>query len=375
TVVDAEAGELAGVLFEHASAPVRGAQAAAEVDSLDELKEYVHATWKLLHSFGITGIQDAGVNKESLDAIVAVAEDGDLKGWVSCCLGMHGPFAPRDLTQDEWSEYAKARTSDRVRTDFTKLALDGVPPTQTAGMIPAYLPSDEHGHDHHGTVYFTVEELTEVLRGYRAQGRSTKIHCAGDWAVQIALDAFEALRKEGSTQTYQIAHGQFVAPEDRKRMAELDVVAEISPFIWYPGILPQAIAAVLPEEIASKMQPNRELLDLGVLVAGGSDWSVVPTPNAWEGIGGLVTREDPLGHFPGQLWAEQAVTVEEALRIFTINGAKAAGLDDVIGSIEVGKAANFALIDRDPFQVDPREIGLTKVLETVVAGETVYSAG
>ncbi|WP_188726293.1 amidohydrolase [Pseudoclavibacter endophyticus] len=374
TVVDRETGETAGVFFEHASAPLREAHASSETETLEDRKGYVRTTWKLLHSFGITGIQDAGVDRESLDAIVAVHEDGDLKGWVSCCLGVHGLFAPKDLATDEWDRYARQRASDRVRTDFTKLAVDGVPPTQTAGMIPAYLPTPEHGHDHHGLVYYSVDELTELLRGYRAQGRSTKIHCAGDWGVRVAMDAFEVMRNEGSTLTYQIAHGQFVAPEDRRRMAQLDVVAEISPFIWYPGVIPQAIAAVLPEDVASKMQPNRELLDLGVLVAGGSDWSVVPTPNAWEGIGGLVTREDPLEHFPGQLWAEQAVTVEEALRIFTINGAKAARLDDVIGSIEVGKAANFVVIDRDPFTVDPRELGGTKVVETVVAGETVYLA-
>jgi predicted amidohydrolase YtcJ len=218
------------------------------------------------------------------------------------------------------------------------------------------------------------DELVDVLRGYAKSGRSTKIHCAGDWAVKVALDAFEVMRQEGSTLSYHIAHGQFVAPEDRKRMAELNVVAEISPFIWYPGVLPSAIASVLPEHIAAKMQPNRELVDLGVLVAGGSDWCVVPTPNAWEGIAGLVTRADPLGNFPGTLWPEQALTVDEALRVFSINAAKAARLDDVTGSIEVGKSADFAIIDRDPFAVEPSEIAGTKVRQTWFAGELVHGS-
>lgn len=113
---------------------------------------------------------------------------------------------------------------------------------------------------------------------------------------------------------------------------------------------------------------------LHVLVAGGSDWAVSADPNPWQGIGGLVTRQDPTAQFPGTLWAEQAVTVEEGIRIFSINGFKAAGHDDVVGSIEVGKAANFIFIDRDPFKVDKTEIGSIKVLNTYVAGEEVYSS-
>lgn len=363
-----------GVLIEGAAAPVRAAQAAAEPDTLEDLKSYSLRAWDLLHSFGVTSIQDAAVSQSQLDALVALDEENKLKGWVSNCLAMRGGFAEPNISQSEFDQHAREANRDRVRTDFTKLVLDGVPPTQTAGFLGTYLPSPEHGCNYHGLVYNTTEELVDTLRLYREQGRHTKIHCTGDWSVQVAMDAFEVMRLEGSTQKYHIAHGQFVTPEDRQRMKLLNVVAEVSPFIWYPGVIPSAIAAVLPEEIASKMQPNRNLLDLGVLVAGGSDWSVSADPNPWQGIGGLVTRQDPTGQFPGTLWAEQAVTVEEGIRIFSINGAKAAGIDDVVGSIEVGKAANFIFIDRDPFKVETTEIGSTKVLSTYVAGEEVYSS-
>lgn len=330
--------------------------------------------WDLLHSFGVTSIQDAAVSQSQLDAMVALDEENRLKGWVSNCLAMRGGFAEPNILQSELDQHAREANRDRVRTDFTKLVLDSVPPIQTAGFLGTYLPSPEHGCNYHGLVYNTTEELVDTLRLYREQGRHTKIHCAGDWSMRVAMDAFEVMRLEGSTQKYHIAHGQFVTPEDRQRMKLQNVVAEVSPFIWYPGVIPSAIAAVLPEEIASKMQPNRNLLDLGVLVAGGSDWSVSADPNPWQGIGGLVTRQDPTGQFPGTLWAEQAVTVEEGIRIFSINGTKAAGLDDVVGPIEVGKAANFIFIDRDPFKVDTTEIGSTKVLSTYVAGEEVYSS-
>lgn len=362
-----------GVLIEGAAAPVRAAQAAAEPDTLEDQKNYALRAWQLLHSFGVTSIQDAAVTTSQLDAMAALDEENKLKGWVSSCLAMDGGFAEPNVKQSDFDQHAREIARDRVRTNFTKLVLDGVPPTQTAGFLGTYLPSPEHGCNYHGLVYNTTEELVDTLRLYREQGRHTKIHCTGDWSVRVAMDAFEVMRTEGSTQHYHIAHGQFVTPEDRQRMRLLNVVAEVSPFIWFPGVIPSAIAAVLPEEIASKMQPNRHLLDLGVLVAAGSDWPVSADPNPWVGISGLVTRQDPTGQFPGTLWAEQAVTVEEAMRIFSINGAKAAGLDDVVGSIEVGKAANFLFLDRDPFKINTTEIGSTKVLSTYVAGEEVYS--
>jgi predicted amidohydrolase YtcJ len=87
----------------------------------------------------------------------------------------------------------------------------------------------------------------------------------------------------------------------------------------------------------------------------------------------LVTRADPSGVHPGTLWAEQAVTVQEALEIFTINGAIAMGIDDVAGSLEVGKSADFIVVDQDPYTVEPERLAATRVLETWFAGTQVYS--
>ncbi|WP_280116156.1 amidohydrolase family protein [Leucobacter coleopterorum] len=121
------------------------------------------------------------------------------------------------------------------------------------------------------------------------------------------------------------------------------------------------------------MQPNRALIDAGATVAGGSDWPVSPSPNAWEGIHGLVTREDPSGVYPGTLWLEQAITLEEAIAAFTINGAEAMGLADETGSLEVGKSADFVLLDRDPFEHPTSELVQTEVTETWFAGRQVFS--
>ncbi|WP_308191056.1 amidohydrolase family protein [Pseudonocardia terrae] len=121
--------------------------------------------------------------------------------------------------------------------------------------------------------------------------------------------------------------------------------------LWFPGVIFEAICACIPRERAEKLHPNRNLLDAGVLLAGGSDWPVMPSPNPWYGIQGLVSRADPTGAFPGTLWPEQGITLAEALHAYTLGAARAMGTDDVAGSLEVGKSADFVVLDRDPFAV------------------------
>jgi predicted amidohydrolase YtcJ len=186
------------------------------------------------------------------------------------------------------------------------------------------------------------------------------------------LDVVERLRADGVTVPVQIAHGQFVADDDVARFAELGVSADVSPFLWFPGVIPDAIAAVLPPERAGRMQPNRALLDSGAVVAGGSDWPVSESPNPWEGIEGLVTRSDPLGRASGTLWAEQAITLEEAIAVFTSSAARAMGLDAETGTLTVGRSADYVVLDRDPFTADIRTLHRIIALRTVFAGRVVH---
>jgi predicted amidohydrolase YtcJ len=187
------------------------------------------------------------------------------------------------------------------------------------------------------------------------------------------LDVAEKLRAEGVTTPIQIAHGQFLADEDIPRLAELGVVADISPFIWFPGVIPTMLAEVLGER-AEHSQPNRSLIDAGALVAGGSDWPVSESPNPLEGIQGLVTRADPLRRAPGTLWPEQAITAEEALQVFTRNSAVAMGLGSETGSLEIGKSADFLVLDRDAIAGPADAIIDARVLSTWFAGREVHTA-
>ncbi|QDZ14650.1 amidohydrolase [Humibacter ginsenosidimutans] len=375
TVLDAADGTPTGVLFEAAGIPVQEAYDAGGGLTAEQHVAASRRGVEIANSYGITAFQDAGVSVDILAALADLDRSGDLDSWVVSSLLINDEifgFAPLGVPLLEQGE--SYRTAHH-RPDFVKIFLDGVPPARTASFLEPYLPDDAHGAHFHGSTTMTGDELYGWLRLVAQQGRGAKIHCTGDGSAHLVLEVVERLRGEGFTDTrFHIAHGQFLATTDIPRLAELRVTADISPFIWFPGVIPQALADVLGTERVEHLQPNRALIDSGALVSGGSDWPVSESPNPLEGMQGLVTRADPLRRVPGTLWPEQAITAEEALQVFTINSAIAMGLDDVTGSITPGKSADFVVLDRDVIAGPADTIIDGRVRETWFAGRRVYEA-
>ncbi|MGH8960820.1 MAG: amidohydrolase [Jatrophihabitantaceae bacterium] len=373
-VRDPDTGEPSGLLLESAAFAAEAAVRAGRGLTEQQYAQASRRAIEILHSWGITAFQDAGVSTDIMAALRTLDDASDLHAWVVSCMLVNDLVFGYQPTGEQLIDLGAQYRSEHHRPDFVKIFLDGVPPSRTAAFLEPYLPDGAHGAYFHGALTMAPDELTGWLRRAARAGLSAKIHCTGDASVRAVLDAAAILRGEGYRETrLQIAHGQFVHPDDIARFAQLDVSADISPFIWVPGVIPQAIGTVLPAELAAHMQPNRALLDAGALVAGGTDWPVSESPNAWEGIQGLITRRDPAGVHRGALWPEQAITLAEAIAAFTINSARAMGLDDVTGSLVPGKSADFLVLDRDPFTVEPDTLIQTRVLETVFAGRTVFS--
>jgi predicted amidohydrolase YtcJ len=240
-------------------------------------------------------------------------------------------------------------------------------------MLEPYLPDVVHGCCFRGNTILTVPQLARTLAECEKRGISVKIHCAGDAAVRSALDAVEVLRSfNGPGLRHQIAHASFIDPLDVPRFAELDVVADLSPMLWFPGVIVEAIRTTVPPERVDHFWPNRDLNEAGALLAAGSDWPVVPDPNPWVGIQGMVTRRDPCGQFAGALWPEQALDLPTALRAYTLNPAKAMGIADWTGSIEAGKSADLIVLDRHLFRIPHNELAATRVLATYFEGRLVH---
>lgn len=368
------AGRPTGVLIEAAGIPVAQAHRAVGALTAEQDRAASRRGVAMLSEYGITAFQDAGVSTQTLEALRALDTDGELDAWVVTSMLVNDEIFGHDVIGEALVFGGERFRTEHHRPDFVKIFLDGVPPTRTGAFLEPYLPDELHGDHFHGDTLLDPAELTDWLRRVAEVGISAKIHCTGDASVHAVLNAVETLRGEGFTETrYQVAHGQFVHPDDIPRFAALGVSADISPFIWVPGPIVEAIREVLPRDRADRMQPNRSLIDAGAIVAGGSDWPVSASPNAWEGIHGLVTREDPSGEYPGTLWPEEAITLDEAIAVFTINAAEAMGLAEETGSLEVGKSADFVLLDRDPFAHPANELVRTRVDETWFAGRRVFA--
>ncbi|AJT41308.1 amidohydrolase [Psychromicrobium lacuslunae] len=370
-----QSGQPTGVLIEGASVLLEKALAAQQQLSVEDAARASQRGIEILHSHGITAFQDAATSLPIMRALKHLDDAGALKAWVVSSLQVNDFIFGTDPVGKELIELGENYRSTHHRPDFVKIFLDGVPPTRTAAFLEAYLPDDEHGKHFHGHTSLDPAELLDWLRWSAHRGLSAKIHCTGDASVRAVLDAVQVLRAEGfGEQNYQIAHGQFVHPDDLARFAELNVHADISPPLWFPGVIPEAIKTVLPAERAIRLQPNRDLLDSGAIIAGGSDWPVSVSPNPWEGIQGLVTRADPSGNFGGTLWPEQAIGLGEALSAYTSAAAKTMRIAELSGSLEVGKSADFIVLDRNPFETPHDQLIRTKTLQTWFAGERVYQA-
>ncbi|WP_431826057.1 amidohydrolase [Microbacterium algeriense] len=346
TVLDPDDGTPTGVLLEAAGIPVQEAYDRSGGLTAEQHAAASRRGIELLNSFGITAFQDAGVSVAILAALAGLDRADELHAWVVSSLLINDEIFGFDPIGAPLLDRGEEFRTPHHRPDFVKIFLDGVPPARTASFLDPYPADPVHGAHFHGETTMTLDELTGWLRTVAERGLGAKVHCTGDGSARLVLDAAERLRADGFTTPVQIAHGQFLAESDIPRLSVLDVSADISPFIWYPGVIPQALADVLGDR-AEHSQPNRALLDAGALVAGGSDWPVSESPNTLEGLQGLVTRADPLSRAAGTLWPEQAISAEEALEVFTINAATAMGLGADTGSLTPGKSADFVVLERD----------------------------
>ena len=261
-------------------------------------------------------------------------------------------------------------------TEFVKIFLDGVPtPARTAAMIAPYVPDEAHGANFTGSLHVPADVLAADVTELDRRGFTVKIHAAGDRSIRAGLDAIEAARKANgeSGLRHELAHASFIDPADIPRFARLGAVADYSPIIWFRSSIIDAVLAAVGKGRGERMWPTRALLDAGALIASGSDWpAAVPDQNPWVGIEALVTRRDPRGGTAEPFWPEQAVTLTEALTIYTINGARALRLEKQTGSMEVGKSADLIVLDRNPFKVPIEDVGETKVQLTLFEGRPVY---
>ncbi|WP_010523908.1 amidohydrolase [Nesterenkonia sp. F] len=366
-------GKPTGVLIEAAGLSVEEALIRQRPMTTEQTARAAARGIEILHSYGITAFQDAGASLPMLEALHHLDQAGRLEAWVVTSMLANDVIFGADPVGEGIIRHREQHRSRRHRPDFIKIFLDGVPPTRSAAFLEPYLPDELHGCDHRGHTTMDGDQLRSWLFSTAEQGISAKIHCTGDASVRTVLDVVEEVRRAGhAAPRYQIAHGQFVHPDDVPRFAALDVVADISPMLWFPGVIVDAVAAVLPSGATDRMQPNRELLEAGALLAAGSDWPVAESPNPWEAVYGLVTRKDPSGQRAGTLCPDQAITLAQAMAACTAGPVEAMGLGEETGRLRPGLSADFIVLAQSPYDVDVEELPTFVAEETWFAGEPVH---
>jgi len=258
---------------------------------------------------------------------------------------------------------------DRLALRSVKLYADGALGSRGAAMIEPY--SDDPGN--RGLLFASEEEMTDMIMKTASEGYQTNVHAIGDRANRVVLDAFANVKDSLGDQAlrHRIEHAQIVSLKDIPRFEELNIIASMQP-THATSDMNMAEDRVGPDRIEGGYA-WKTFLEQGTVVASGSDFPVEDV-NPFYGLYSAITRQDHQGNPEGGWHPDEALSRENALRSFTIDAAYAAHQEEILGTLEDGKWADFILIDRDIMDVPREEIWQTKVLETWVAGEQVYSA-
>lgn len=372
---DPNTGALTGVMIEAASGMVERALADSGhyTDAMD--RAALSQSISVLNSFGVTAFLDAASMQPIMAALKQLDDRGELTAWAVAAMPAVEPSFMFGLAGDALFALRENYRSAHVKPDYAKIFLDGVPGAKTAAFHEAYTPDPIRGCCFRGSTMLTVPDLVKIVGKCERQNIAVKIHCAGDAAVTQALDAIDVVRSFNgpTTLAHHIAHASYIQDSDIPRFAQLGVAADLSPIIWYPTVFLEAHKMAMGEERATKFWPNKSLHEQGALMGGGSDWPVIPNPDPWDGIEGMVTRQNPKGEFAGQsLWPEQALDLATVLETYTINAAKILGLGRTTGSLEIGKSADLIVLDRNVFEIPATDIADTRVITTFFEGRVVY---
>jgi predicted amidohydrolase YtcJ len=337
--------------------------------TLDDMKRYLQLACTEMHSFGITSVVEPGLRPEEIRAYQSFYEDGDLSVRVNLMPGWWGFF---DDEQGDRLDHRAAELgiysglgNEWLRIGGLKMAIDGGTTPHTALMYEPYVGDAE-------LVAFNRLPLDALRRHFRTAqklGWDVGIHCCGDHAQDLAVDTFAQVAREipRPDARHNIIHGYFPTPRALDQMAEYNIAAVLQPtFIYWEGEL---LFRDVGEERANNYKPARKYLDRGVVVTSSSDVTSTVSANPFVALYALVVRKNRFGQ---DIASHEAVSREEALRTYTLAGTWLTREETLKGSIEVGKLADLAVLDRDYFTLPDEEIKNLQVDMTIVDGQVVW---
>jgi predicted amidohydrolase YtcJ len=316
-----------------------------------------------MNSVGLTGVGDAGVPAATVALYKQLADEGHLSVRVYAMIGDTGA----DFAALSKNGPLLGYGNDRLTVRSVKLYADGALGSRGAALLAPY--SDMP--DQRGLLFLTDAQMQEKIATALGAGYQVNIHAIGDAANRQVLNAFETVYRtvRGPELRNRIEHAQVVALSDIPRFRQLGLIASMQP-THATSDMNMAEQRIGPERLRGAYA-WRTFLDQGTRIAAGSDFPV-ESDNPFFGLHAAVTRTDHTGQPPGGWHPEQAMTLLEAFRAFTLDAAYAQFQETTLGSLEPGKWADFILIDRDLFRMDAKDIWKIRVEQTWLAGERVH---
>ncbi len=350
-----QAGRPTGGIAEGSMVVVERAVAAAL--PLNVKLELLRKGIRFLNSFGITMVVNATGNLAEVELYGALRERKQLAIRTRTAFG--DVSVPHSLTRPFLADLDTARRKyhdDWVSANLVKFFMDGG--DTAAGQL------------------YSERDFKTLVSELDRRGFHVMTHALRPGSVHTILNVYEQVEKETGKRDhrFRIEHADLVFPEDLPRFGKLAVIASMQPSFC---------CDVLPASLNLTQDRWRSFLSSGARLAFSSDWPCTFPPNPFVGMQELVTRDQWNGTGYGAAQAgrrrtgavdhpEQRLTITEAVDGYTSGGAKANAVEDRLGTLQPGRLADFAILDRDIFTVNSSEIGQTLVAATVVGGNVVY---
>jgi predicted amidohydrolase YtcJ len=331
----------------------------SEADARHELDESL----RQIASVGLTSVHDAGIGVGADKLYRDYADHGKLTARIYAMIGGTGA----DFDQLSKAGPLKSYASDMYALRAVKLYADGALGSRGAALLAPY--SDEpHSH---GLLFHSKAEIDAMMAKAMKKGYQVNVHAIGDAGNREILDTFQ--KELGAThsaaQRHRIEHAQVVALADLPRFKSLGIIPSMQP--THATSDKNMAEQRIGHERMKGAYAWRTFLQQNSRIACGSDFPV-ESPNPFFGIHAAVTRADHAGQPASGWYPEQAMSLKEAFRCFTLDAAYAGHAENSLGSLEPGKWADFIVIDHDLFKMPAADIYKTGVLETWVAGRPVF---
>ncbi len=358
-IVRDAAGRPTGVLKDNAMSLV---ERAVPPPSEAQLDRAIEAAMRHVAAQGVTTVHDMA----AWPSLAAYRRAHERNAMITRVYSVV-PLADWRRLADEVRE--RGRGDEWLKIGGLKGFMDGSLGSHTAAFLEPFTDAP----DDSGFLINSLADMRSWIGDADAAGLQVMVHAIGDRAIRDLLDIYVEVADENGPRDrrFRIEHAQHIHPDDIARFAAQDVIASMQP---YHAIDDGRWAdRVIGPERALTTYAFRSLHDAGARLAFGSDWFVAPA-KPLEGIYAAVTRRTLDGAHPDGWVPSQKISVEEALHAYTTGAAYASFEEDSKGQLAPGMLADFVVLDRDLFTIEPEEIRDVRVLRTVAGGRTVYEA-